>query len=158
MTTKTFTIATVASALLALGSLGCSTDSTNGASNRDDAVNDSTTSRRAQGLDAGNAHDPRTFAPVASTSAVSPQDAANGSMTGQPLTGDVTQDTSAVQQTGLPPANTISDTTSGTTSGAIVTEDRIEKKKVKKHKKGKKAAPAPAQPTSDEAPMEAPAE
>ena len=167
MTTKTYAIAALASALLAVGSFGCSTDSTNGASNRDDAATDTTTSRRAQGLDAGNSRDPRAFAPIAANSAVTPQDSANGSMSGTALTGDVTQDTSAVQEmplntspsavNGLPPAGTARDTTSGTTSGALVTEERIEKKKTKKMKKGKKAAPAPAPEQPAEEPMEAPA-
>lgn len=162
--TKT-TLTAFATALLTVGAAGCSSDSTNAASNRDDAATETTTSRMGQGLDAGTNRDIRGVGPLAQNSVQSAQVTSTGSANDVALTGDVTQDTSAVQDVplntspsdvnGLPPAGEARETTSGTTSGAIMTEEKVEKKKTKKMKKVK---PAPAQPaTSEQAPMEAPA-
>lgn len=67
------------------------------------------------------------------TPAAQARDSVNGSMTDAKLTGDLDQDTSQLKN----------DTTSGTTSGAII--DRTEKRK----KKSKKKHSAPTQQTSE---------
>lgn len=160
-----------ATALLAVGASGCTSDSTNAASNRGDASTDTTTSRMGQGTDAGTEKGMREAGPLAQNS-VQAADTTQSAQTTTPstmndgaLTGDVTQDTSAVQDVplntspsavnGLPPAGEARETTSGTTSGAIVTEERVEKRKTKK--KMKKANPASTQSTTEQSPMEAPA-
>lgn len=160
----------VTALIFAMGSAGCSTDSTNAGSNRDDAATETTASRMGQGLDAGTNREVKSLGPMAQNSVQSAQPMATSSSTTTStssdvaLTGDVVQDTSAVQDgplntspsdvNGLPPAGEARETTSGTTSGAIITEEKIEKKKMKRTKKAK---PAPVQPTTEQEPMEAPA-